>query len=186
MNVANNARSLASQGRIKQAYLGLLETAPADRVTVREVCERAGVNRTTFYAHYGGLPDLLESIEEDVLGASAVQLLGDPPDAANMVSGDAMARALTHMRQHAPFYLASLSSPTESRLVRRLSNQVKSAVMPYLHRGGTYTPDEFDYQFEFCKAGALAVIRSWLTGGCQEPVETVASLLAKVARRCMM
>ena len=40
-----------------------------NKITVKEVCERAGLNRATFYARYSDCFALLESIEEDQLEA---------------------------------------------------------------------------------------------------------------------
>ena len=47
-----------------QALLLLLEKKEYDFISVKEVCEKAGVNRSTFYLHYETMDDLLkESIE---------------------------------------------------------------------------------------------------------------------------
>ena len=36
---------------LKEVLLQLLEQKPVNRITVKEVCERAGLNRTMFYTH---------------------------------------------------------------------------------------------------------------------------------------
>ena len=47
-----------------QALLLLLEKKEYDFITVKEICEKAGVNRSTFYLHYETIDDLLaETIE---------------------------------------------------------------------------------------------------------------------------
>ena len=47
-----------------EALLNLLEKKEFEFITVKEICEKAGVNRTTFYLHYESMEDLLiESIE---------------------------------------------------------------------------------------------------------------------------
>ena len=43
-----------------QALLALLEKKDYDFITVKEICEKAGVNRSTFYLHYESIGDLLE------------------------------------------------------------------------------------------------------------------------------
>ncbi len=47
-----------------EALLLLLEQKDFDRITVKEHCQKAGVNRSTFYLHYGGMNDLLEETVE--------------------------------------------------------------------------------------------------------------------------
>ena len=47
-----------------QALLLLLEKKEYDFITVKEVCEKAGVNRSTFYLHYETMDDLLKECIE--------------------------------------------------------------------------------------------------------------------------
>ena len=42
-----------------EAFLALLEEKDFAYITVKEICERAGVNRSTFYLHYETVNDLL-------------------------------------------------------------------------------------------------------------------------------
>ena len=64
-----DARIRYTQSVLKQVLLSFLKEKPINRITVKEVCERAGLNRATFYAHYSDCFALLESIEEDLLEA---------------------------------------------------------------------------------------------------------------------
>ena len=49
---------------MNEALLLLLEKKDYEFVTVTELCQKAGVNRTTFYLHYETMDDLLlETIE---------------------------------------------------------------------------------------------------------------------------
>ncbi|MDL2294016.1 TetR/AcrR family transcriptional regulator [Ruminococcaceae bacterium OttesenSCG-928-D13] len=45
------------------AFLELLAQKPVQNVTVKELCERAGVNRGTFYLHYHDVYHLMEEME---------------------------------------------------------------------------------------------------------------------------
>ena len=42
-----------------EAFLALLDKKNFAYITVREICEAAGVNRSTFYLHYETMADLL-------------------------------------------------------------------------------------------------------------------------------
>ena len=60
-------RTRLTKSLIRRAFTDLLAEKSLQRITVREVCQRAGVNRSTFYAHYTDLYDLLTRIEEEML-----------------------------------------------------------------------------------------------------------------------
>ena len=61
----NDARVRYTQKVLKDSLLQLLEKKPINKITVKEVCELAELNRATFYAHYTDCLDLLESIENE-------------------------------------------------------------------------------------------------------------------------
>lgn len=64
-----DARKRYTQLVLKQALLKLLKEKPVNKITVKEVCELAQLNRATFYAHYRDCFALLESIENELIDA---------------------------------------------------------------------------------------------------------------------
>lgn len=62
-----DARVRYTQKVLKDSFLKLLEKKPVNKITVKEVCELAELNRATFYAHYSDCFALLESIEREML-----------------------------------------------------------------------------------------------------------------------
>jgi len=47
---------------IQSAFLALLEERTLNKITVRDITDRCGINRNTFYYHYQDIPALLEEI----------------------------------------------------------------------------------------------------------------------------
>lgn len=52
---------------IRNAFIELRSKKPLERITVKELCERAVINKTTFYLHYQGTYELAESIENELI-----------------------------------------------------------------------------------------------------------------------
>lgn len=52
--------------RMDEALIALLEEKDLEYITVKELCERAGVNRSTFYLHYETISDLVNEAVETV------------------------------------------------------------------------------------------------------------------------
>ena len=50
---------------LKEAFWRLYSTQPIEKITVGQVCELAGYNRTTFYAHFQDLHGMLAGISLD-------------------------------------------------------------------------------------------------------------------------
>src|SRR5699024_705524 len=52
---------------LKESLLEILQKKQLTLVTVKEICERADINRSTFYAHFNDQFDILFQIEEELI-----------------------------------------------------------------------------------------------------------------------
>lgn len=64
-------RKLSSTDYLKLAFFMLLEKKEARKITVKELCDEAGVNRSTFYANF----ENLETFFEEIIKTTAVGLV---------------------------------------------------------------------------------------------------------------
>ena len=65
----SDARVRYTQHALKQALLTLLKEKSVNKITVKEVCELAELNRATFYSHYSDCLALQEAIENALIEA---------------------------------------------------------------------------------------------------------------------
>ena len=52
---------------LKNALIELLDTVSFENITIKAICQKASVNRSTFYAYYSCPRDLIEEIESDII-----------------------------------------------------------------------------------------------------------------------
>lgn len=64
-----DARVRYTKRILKESFLALLKEKPVNKITVKEVCDLAELNRATFYAHYSDCFALMESIEQELVDA---------------------------------------------------------------------------------------------------------------------
>ncbi len=57
-----DVRILKTQERLQNALLELLETKELKEITVKEICDKAGISRNAFYQHYGYKEDLYDQM----------------------------------------------------------------------------------------------------------------------------
>ncbi len=70
-----DARVRYTQKILKESLLKFLKEKPINKITVKEVCDRAELNRATFYSHYSDCFSLLESIENELVDAFGQALI---------------------------------------------------------------------------------------------------------------
>ena len=94
MEKKRNKNAIRSVNMLADAYVSLLEELPAERITVTAIVTRAGLNRSTFYAHFGCPEDvhklleqrLVDELFESISGLDPKGLIHDPKPILSIVS----------------------------------------------------------------------------------------------------
>ena len=50
---------------IRESFIELAKEKPIDSITVKELCERAMINKATFYLHYENMDELIKMLEDE-------------------------------------------------------------------------------------------------------------------------
>lgn len=63
----NNKKVLFSKKILKDTLIDLMVKKELYKISISELCDFAGLNRSTFYAHYENINSLVKEIESDVI-----------------------------------------------------------------------------------------------------------------------
>ena len=85
MEQKENQRIRLTKTLLTDAFLKMLQEQPIHAISIRDLCEKAGINRTTFYHHYGSQYDLLHDIANRFLAQIAQQLAEADPESQESV-----------------------------------------------------------------------------------------------------
>jgi AcrR family transcriptional regulator len=175
MNTKNNQRYQEMAARMEQAMLHFMETTDLEKITVKKICEAAQVNRSTFYAHYLDIYDMVDQMEthlhEEML--SHYEETSPPvfmPDAS-------MIPFLTHIREHRYFYRIALRTRRQFPLKQGYDHMWNLVIKPRCEKAGITSESEMMYYFIYFQAGFTYALRHWVDGGCVESEETIAGIL---------
>ena len=97
----SESKYFATAARMDEAFLALLEEKDFAYITVKEICERAGVNRSTFYLHYETVNDLLVESARYIIDKLIAAM---PQDAAGFLD-TLQTRSLKDLHLITPEYL---------------------------------------------------------------------------------
>ena len=65
--VKQNRKVRYTQAALKDSLIELMKEKSITQITIKELCEKADINRSTFYTHYSDQYQLLHSIEDETL-----------------------------------------------------------------------------------------------------------------------
>lgn len=173
--------------RFDKALLSLLEKKPFEYITISEICEDAGVNRSTFYLHYENTADLLKEATTYVLDNFASYFSVDMESIAskyencdlqelNFINEKYLHPYLSFIKENQRLFAAVLSQPTvfESKAIfQRLFDDVFNPILDRFH----YPRDEQNYVMMFYLNGITAIITEWLKEDCRKSIEDISSII---------
>lgn len=124
MNKEDNRRTRMTRKMLQGALLDLLEEQPLSKINVSKLCERADLNRSTFYAHFKSPQDLLNNIR-DTLQQQAPQFeLSAPLE-------DKLSRYLSYIRENGRTFhiLFHLNESFQEEMIRALANYLDTTLL---------------------------------------------------------
>lgn len=171
MNTKNNKRRKESMAKIEGVFVELIQTKEIEHISVSEICKKAEINRSTFYANYIDIYDLAEKIIERLYNDFLA--LSDPyiEDVRNRLD---FTRVFIHIKENQMLYKTYFKLGSMDIGIVGFDEEVAAMFfdMKYL-----------DYHIEFFKNGFNAVVKKWLNDGCRETPEEMNNILISEYKR---
>ena len=178
--------------RMDEALIELLEKKDFEYITVKEICEKAGVNRSTFYLHYETVGDLLSECVEYTnakcfakysksLANVGERLSSGRREDVIFISPEYLTPFFEFVRDNRRLFKVVLTNPRVMNAEGTFRKMFSEIFSPALDRF-SFSESEKPYIVLFYIGGIMAVIGKWIKGDCAEPVEYIANL----CMRCVL
>lgn len=175
--------------KMDEAFIELLEEKDFEYISVKEICERAGVNRSTFYLHYETIGDLLEESVSymnerflEYFNGNGQSIVGriDVADIKELylVTPDYLRPYLEYIKEHQRVFLTAMKRSNALRLAdtyHRMFTHVFSPIMDRL----SVLEKEKKYLLSFYMNGILAVIKTWISGNCEDDIDFIVKIISE-------
>lgn len=182
---------------IRQCLTELLKTKRIQDITVREISEKADINRGTFYLHYRDIFDLMEQIENELLEELADVL--NHFKASDLLSNPALVFTCVFqlVKENSDMVSILIGQNGDINFVNRLKDIVREKCLKdwmELFRpgadGGRQTSrssqntllddSAFEAYYSFTVTGCIGLVQYWLDSGLKETPEQLASLVEQI------
>lgn len=177
-----NQRVRLTKTLFKNALIQLLSEKTLYEITIQELCQKAELNRTTFYKHYQNIRDLLDEIENETLERSILCMKQISIEKEASITTP-LFHFLCYIRDNADTYRLLLSPHNDfnTKLLAPAINFLKEASENY----SQLTEAASIYYYEYILSGSMTIIRNWLFGGTIEPPELITSMIYEIAIKLM-
>lgn len=174
MNTKNNQRFRETEIRMEAAMLELMKNMKFEKITVKKICEKAKVNRSTFYAHFLDIYDMLDKMEREL----RKELIGNYKEKGkyHIFSEESFLLFLRHIKKHKYFYKINLRTRKEFPLSQGY-DQLWEIIKMRCKQAGIKTDEEVMYYFIYFQAGFTMILKHWVDTECMLKEEEVATLI---------
>lgn len=175
-----------------KALVQLLAVKDFEYITVKDICQQAGVNRSTFYLHYESVADLLretmDNLLKEFLSVFPISPDGFLPEIETaqlsslvLIQSDFIRPYLTFVRDHKEVYAAAYKNPGAMQTDGKFTGMTKHILEPILRRFGV-PEKQRRYMIGFYINGCAFIVQEWLRQGCQDSIEEVEQIILNCIR----
>ena len=165
------------------ALISLLKKKPFEYITVSEICENAGVNRSTFYLHYETIIDLLDETTRYLLDDFRSYF---PTDTIDLVCCDRnelvfvcdkyLTPYLTYIKDHKEVFGTAITHSKTLKFEdvhKRLFDNIFNPILDRFH----YPSNIRQYVMMYYLNGINAIVLEWLKNGCDKSIAEIAEII---------
>ncbi len=178
--MAIDRRIYKTKEALKAALVALLKEKDLNKITVKELCERANINRGTFYTHYQDQIDLYNSVLEEMYHnlEEYIRSLFKIDLYSRDGTVDFVTRVFKFCRANAEYVSIYLVPHRKALLCRKIADYAKKYNVYGITRSKE-TMDRLpdfveDYFYEYLAFGVIGIIQRWLENGMVESDEEIA------------
>ncbi|MBE6645804.1 MAG: TetR/AcrR family transcriptional regulator [Ruminococcaceae bacterium] len=178
--------------RMDEALITLLEKKDFEYITIKEICDAAGVNRSTFYLHYENTSDLLKETTRYILDKHFAYYSADTKgitehfvncELRNLVfiTSKYLVPYLSFIKDNQRIFKVSIKQFNSLSMDDVYGKMFEHIFNPILER--FRVPEkERAYVMKFYLTGIYAIVMEWLDKSCSDDMEAV----IKVIVDCVM
>lgn len=160
----SSRRVKMTQALLKQSLVELLEHKSIHQITIKEICERANVSRSTFYAYYGSQYELLNAIEREIIeetqALASKETCHDEEHTKRLLE-EHFHYTLDHIQELQAFSMGG----SEDYMLPKRAMQI--ILLPYIdhklmQRDPPVSAEEYEHVCLFSIFGCISVVKSWM------------------------
>lgn len=166
-------RITMTKNLLKESLLEILKSKPLPKITIKEICENADVNRSTFYLHYADQFALCDEIENDSV-EKINTCLAKVSMKNNRVEG--LTEFLAYMKSSGELFKI-LMRPDFNNSFRVRFTEVAIKRLAELDYHDNVSDEDKEYIFRFMFMGVLGMLEKWVKDDFDKSPEEIAAFI---------
>ncbi len=183
----NESKYFNTAIKMDEALITLLEKRDFEYITVKEICDTAGVNRSTFYLHYENTSDLLKETTKYILDKHFAYYSADTKGITErfencelgdlvFITSEYLTPYLTFIKENQRLFKVAIKQFNSMNLDEVYGRMFKYIFDPILSRFHIHEKERA-YMMKFYLTGIFAIVMEWLNKDCSDDMDTVIKII---------
>ncbi|MCM1296971.1 MAG: TetR family transcriptional regulator C-terminal domain-containing protein [Muribaculaceae bacterium] len=165
---------------LNESLLKFLAEKPISRITVKEICEEADVNRSTYYVHFTDPYDQLKKLEMDIMIDMAVYVdsitTGNTHDTKRQKQ--TLKNILEYILKKKHIFQVLLTKDGGYDLQKDILSFFGERLFPKTEKATDGKETVLQYKYIYASTGAFGIIYHWIVDDSNLSTDTVAQMIA--------
>ncbi|MBQ6489711.1 MAG: TetR/AcrR family transcriptional regulator [Solobacterium sp.] len=178
----DNQRVRRTKQLLAEALTEMLTETSIHDVSIVELCEKAGINRTTFYYHYGNQYDLLEEISDTFLDEVSQRLASaEPYDRESVLEKVTM--VFSFMEERIQLSRLLMNNMIDPDFVYRILSLPEIPDLLGVYYNAELEPDLQYASDTFTVFGSYRLLQLWINDDHRKSAAEEAAMVLDLARK---
>ncbi|NLL91111.1 MAG: TetR/AcrR family transcriptional regulator [Ruminococcaceae bacterium] len=169
-----------TKAELKNSLVKKLKEKPIEAISVKELCEEADINRSTFYSHYPDIFALMRELSDEVIESIEEHLKKIDFDNEEM-KVETVEAILNFLVLDVDLVSVLIGKNGDPSLQDAIMSMVMRHTISWIKGKGNGKDLLIEYYINFLVNGSLSVIQKWLDEGMRIEAKDIAMLISNMA-----
>lgn len=182
-----------SAKKMQSSLVSLLENKEFADISIMDICQNAGVNRSTFYAHYDNTFDLLKEAHQAMISNFFDECTFDSPvdlsdmrkvsaEDLNFVTPKYLLPYLQYIKRHKRLFRIYAENAHAFDVNNMDDYMIETLFVPIMAKFGITDKKLILYMQKFFLKGIDAIINEWVRNDCEDDIRFVCEIITFCVR----
>ena len=170
-----------TQKSIRDALVDLLSEKDISQISIKELAERANINRKTFYMHYKSIDDIFDKIENEII-EKLLFILEKYDFFQSQFDGYAFFTSLNNViAEDYEFYEKLVRANSYNFLFTKVKKILKNTLIEKFHKKLEINKEMLSLYTEFTASGLISMYIEWFSMNSKLSLEDLARTASNIA-----
>jgi AcrR family transcriptional regulator len=176
----DSIRVMETKERIRDAFFELYNTKKIEKISIKEITDKAQLNRGTFYVYYKDIYDLLEKSEDELIGELVVKVKEIITRIIRDESIEPFLPPMEFYQNYSKFLRVLLGENGDPKFTYKMKTILKRTLRDLLKKENIPNVKNMEYIMEYISSAQIGIISFWLNNDMALPIKELGNMIKTI------